>query len=33
MQSTLMYQNWMQEGIKRELNSGNACYHSLIHIL
>jgi hypothetical protein len=30
---TLTYQNWMQEQIKRELNSGNACFHSLIHIL
>jgi hypothetical protein len=33
MQLTLTYQNWMQEEIKRELNSGNTCYHSPIHIL
>jgi len=26
MQSTFTYQNWTQEEIKRELNSGNACY-------
>jgi hypothetical protein len=27
------YQNLIQEGIKRRLNSGNACYHSLQNLL
>jgi hypothetical protein len=25
--ATVPHQNWIQEGIKRRLNSGNACFH------
>jgi len=33
MELTLTYEKWMPEEIRSELNSGNTCYHSLIHIL
>jgi hypothetical protein len=30
---TVMNQNLMKEEIKRKLNSGNACYHSVLNLL
>jgi hypothetical protein len=30
--TTIMYQNLIHEEIKRGLNSGNACYHSVQNI-
>jgi hypothetical protein len=31
--TTITYQNLFQEEIKRRLNSGNACYHSVQNLL
>jgi hypothetical protein len=31
--TTIINQNLIQEEIKRRLNSGNACYHSVQHLL
>jgi hypothetical protein len=31
--STVIYQHFIQEEIKRRLNSGNACYHSIQNLL
>jgi hypothetical protein len=31
--TTVTYQNFIQEEIKRRLNSGNACYHSVQNLL
>jgi hypothetical protein len=31
--TTVTNQNWIQEEIKRRLNSGNACYHSVQNLL
>jgi hypothetical protein len=31
--TTVINQNFIQEEIKRRLNSGNACYHSVENIL
>jgi hypothetical protein len=31
--TTVTNQNWIQEEIKRTLNSGNACYHSVQNLL
>jgi hypothetical protein len=33
MGTTVTNQNLIQEEIKRKLNSGNACYHSVQNIL
>jgi hypothetical protein len=33
LETTLTDQNYMQEGIKSRLNSGNACYHSVQSLL
>jgi hypothetical protein len=30
---TVTKQNWIREEIKRRLNSGNACYHSVQNLL
>jgi hypothetical protein len=31
--TTVTNQNWIQEEVKRRLNSGNACYHSVQKLL
>jgi hypothetical protein len=33
LRMTVRNQNWIQEEIKRRLNSGNACYHSVQNLL
>jgi hypothetical protein len=33
LETTVTDQNLIQEEIKRTLNSGNACYHSVLNLL